>query len=111
MLTIPSDLDEAAEIDGASTLQRFRYITIPSLYPVITVTALLSTIWTSANLTQILVLTGGGPNNATMTLPLLAYFEAIPGHALGLGSAISMTMVPAYMILVYFLTRRMLRQE
>ena len=111
MQAIPQDMYEAAEIDGASTLQRFRYITIPSLYPVITVTALLSTIWTSANLTQILVLTGGGPNNATMTLPLLAYFEAIPGHALGLGSAISMTMVPAYMILVYFLTRRMLRQE
>ena len=69
---------EAAEIDGASTFQRFRYITIPSLHPGHPVTALLSTIWTSANLTQILVLTGGGPNNATTTLPLLAYLRRHP---------------------------------
>ena len=48
-------------------------------------TALLSTIWTSANLTQIFVLTGGGPNDATTTLPLLAYLVAIPGHELGDG--------------------------
>jgi multiple sugar transport system permease protein len=111
MQAIPQEMYEAAEIDGANTFQRFRFITIPSLIPVMTVTALISTIWTSANLTQILVLTGGGPNNATMTLPLLAYFVAIPGHELGMGATISMMMMPAYLVLVYFLTRRMLRQE
>lgn len=111
MQSISGELYEAAEIDGASTFQRFRYITVPSLRPVIFVTALLSTIWTSANLTQILVLTGGGPNDATTTLPLLAYRVAIPGHELGMGSTISMMMVPFYMILVYFLTRQMLKQE
>ncbi len=111
MQAIPGEQYEAAELDGASTFQRFRYITVPSLKPVIFVTALLSTIWTSANLTQILVLTGGGPNNSTMTLPLLAYFVAIPGHELGAGATIAMMMMPAYAILVYFLTRQMLRQE
>jgi multiple sugar transport system permease protein len=75
------------------------------------VTALLSTIWTSANLTQIFVLTGGGPNYATTTLPLLSYQVAIPGHQLGAGAAISMMMVPFYLVLVFFLTRRMLKQE
>ena len=111
MQSISGELYEAAEIDGASTFQRFRYITLPGLRPVILVTALLSTIWTSANLTQILVLTGGGPNDATMTLPLLAYRVAIPGHELGMGATISMMMMQAYMILVYFLTRQMLKQE
>ena len=111
MQAISAELYEAAEIDGASTFQRFRYITIPGLRPVILVTALLSTIWTSANLTQILVLTGGGPNDATTTLPLLAYRVAIPGHELGMGATISMMMVPFYMILVFFLTRQMLKQE
>jgi ABC-type sugar transport system permease subunit len=72
---------------------------------------LLSTIWTSANLTQIFVLTGGGPSYATTTLPLLSYLVAIPGTQLGAGAAISMMMMPAYFILVYFLTRQMLRQE
>jgi multiple sugar transport system permease protein len=111
MQAIPAELYEAAELDGAGTFQRFVYITMPSLKHVLLVTALLSTIWTSANLVQILVLTGGGPNYSTTTLPLLAYLVAIPGTRLGGGAAIAMTMLPAYLILVYFLTRQMLRQE
>ena len=111
MQAIAQELYEAAEIDGASTFQRFRFITLPGLQPVIFVTTLLSTIWTSANLTQIFVLTGGGPNYATTTLPLLSYMVAIPGHQLGAGAAISMLMLPFYLVLVFFLTRRMLKQE
>lgn len=111
MQAIPGELYEAAELDGAGTFQRFLYITMPSLKHVVLVTALLSTIWTSANLIQILILTGGGPNNSTVTLPLLAYLTAIPGTRLGGGAAIAMTMVPAYLVLVYFLTRQMLKQE
>jgi multiple sugar transport system permease protein len=111
MQSIQQELYEAAEIDGAGTLQRFRHVTLPGLQPVIFVTTLLSTIWTSANLTQIFVLTGGGPNYATTTLPLLSYLIAIPGHRLGEGAAISMMMVPFYLVLVIFLTRRMLKQE
>ena len=111
MQAISQELYEAAEIDGAGTWRRFVHITLPGLQPVILVTALLSTIWTSANLTPIFVLTNGGPNYATTTLPLLSYFTAIPGHQLGAGAAIAMTMVPFYLVLVLFLTRRMLRQE
>ena len=111
MQSISQEMYEAAEIDGAATFQRFWHITLPSLQSVIFVTLLLSTIWTSANLTQIFVLTGGGPNYATTTLPLLAYQVAIPGHRLGAGAAISMMMVPFYLVLVFFLTRRMLKQD
>jgi multiple sugar transport system permease protein len=111
MQAISGELYEAAEIDGATTLQRFWNVTLPGLQPVILVTALLSTIWTSANLTPIFVLTNGGPNYATTTVPLLSYFVAIPGHQLGMGAAIAMTMVPFYLVLVMFLSRRMLRQD
>jgi multiple sugar transport system permease protein len=111
MQAISQDMYEAAEIDGAATFQRFRFVTLPSLQNVLLVTGLLSTIWTSANFVQIFVLTGGGPNYVTTTLPFLAYLVAIPGHQLGAGSAISMMMMPFYLVLVYFLTRRMLRQE
>jgi multiple sugar transport system permease protein len=111
MQSISQEMYEAAEIDGAATFQRFWHITLPSLQSVIFVTLLLSTIWTSANLTQIFVLTGGGPNYATTTLPLLAYQVAIPGHRLGAGAAISMMMVPFYLVMVFFLTRRMLKQD
>jgi multiple sugar transport system permease protein len=111
MQSISLELYEAAEIDGAGVFQRFLYVTLPSLQSVILVTALLSTIWTSANLTQVFILTGGGPSYATTTLPLLAYQIAIPGRQLGAGAAISMMMMPAYIVLVYFLTKRMLKQE
>jgi multiple sugar transport system permease protein len=111
MQAIPSELYEAAEIDGAATFQRFRLITLPSLQHVLLITGLLSTIWTSANFVQIFVLTGGGPDYATTTLPFLAYLVAVPGHQLGAGAAISMLMMPFYLVLVYFLTRRMLQQE
>jgi multiple sugar transport system permease protein len=111
MQAISHELYEAAEIDGASTVQRFFNVTLPGLQPVLLVTTLLSTIWTSANLTPIFVLTNGGPNYATTTVPLLSYFVAIPGHQLGMGAAIAMTMVPFYLVLVLFLSRRMLRQE
>jgi multiple sugar transport system permease protein len=111
MQAISHELYEAAEIDGASTIQRFWNVTLPGLQPVLLVTALLSTIWTSANLTPIFVLTNGGPNYATTTVPLLSYFVAIPGHQLGMGAAIAMTMVPFYLVLVLILSRRMLRQE
>ncbi len=111
MQAIPHEMYEAAEIDGAATFQRFRYVTLPSLQHVLFVTGLLSTIWTSANFVQIFVLTGGGPNYVTTTLPFLAYLVAIPGHQLGAGAAVSMMMMPFYLVLVLFLTRRMLRQE
>lgn len=111
MQTVSQELYEAAEIDGAGTFARFRYITFPSIQPVLLVTTMLSTIWTSANLTQIFVLTGGGPNYATITVPLLSYLVAIPGKQLGAGAAASMLMVPAYLVLVVLLSRRMLDQE
>jgi multiple sugar transport system permease protein len=111
MQSIGQEMYEAAEIDGAGTFQRFRYVTLPSLQHVLFVTGLLSTIWTSANLTQIFVLTGGGPNYATSTVPFLSYLTAIPGKAIGMGSAQSMLLLPFYAVLVYFLTRRMLRQD
>jgi multiple sugar transport system permease protein len=111
MQSISQETYEAAEIDGAATLQRFWFVTLPSLQHVLFVTGMLSTIWTSANFVQIFVLTGGGPNYVTTTLPFLAYLVAIPGFRLGAGAAISMTMIPFYLVLVYFLTRRMLRQE
>ena len=111
MQAVSQELYEAAEIDCAGTLELFTYVTVPSIRPVLLVTTMLSTIWTSANLTQIFVLTGGGPNYATITVPLLSYLLAIHGKQLGAGAAASMLMLPAYLLLVVLLSRRMLDQE
>lgn len=110
MQAISTEMYEAAEIDGASTLQRYVSITLPNLQYVIFITVMLSTIWTSSGLAQILILTGGGPNYASTTLPLLAYLTAVPQLRLSLGASMSMMMVPVYIVLVAFITRHMLRE-
>ena len=108
---IPKELYEAARIDGANRIQEFWNITIPSMRPVFTVVVMLSTIWTSTNVVFVLLLTNGGPANATQILPNLAYKYALLASRLGIGSAVNMIFFPILAILIIFLSRRMLRDR
>ncbi|MFI8965134.1 carbohydrate ABC transporter permease [Streptomyces sp. NPDC053493] len=79
--SIPGELYEAAEMDGAGALQRFRHITLPGLRSVSTTVILLSTIWTFNMFPVIFLLTRGGPGEATQILVTQAYkfsFEISP---------------------------------
>jgi multiple sugar transport system permease protein len=109
---IPGELYEAAEIDGADVFRRFRHVTIPGLANVIVITAMLSTIWTATSINFIYVLTNGGPAGATMTFPMLAYQIGVAGaQRLGTGATISLFFFPLFVVLIYFLTKRMLASE
>ncbi|MBV9322808.1 MAG: sugar ABC transporter permease [Chloroflexi bacterium] len=109
---IPGELYEAAEIDGADMVGRFRHITLPGLANIIVITAMLSTIWTATSINFIYVLTNGGPAGATMTFPMLAYQVGVAGaQRLGMGATISLVFTPFFMVLIYFLTRRLLSSE
>ncbi len=108
---IPRELYEAAEIDGADVFQRFSSITLPSLMPVIIITAMLSTIWTANSINFIYALTQGGPAGATMIFPMLAYEIGIQSQRLGMGAAISLFLLPLFLVMVIVLTRRMLAEE
>jgi len=88
--SIPRDLYEAAEMDGATPWQSFRFITMPSLMPVLMTAVLLRTIWVANSLDVILIMTGGGPGYATHTLPLYAFLRAYDGLEFGYGSALAM---------------------
>jgi multiple sugar transport system permease protein len=107
---IPDELYEAAQIDGASTAQSFWYITLPNMATVIVVTAMLSAIWTSNAIQYVYILTNGGPANVTETFPILAYNYGVRSYDLGIGSTIPLIFFPVFAVLIYFLTRRMLRQ-
>jgi ABC-type molybdate transport system permease subunit len=111
MQAISEEAYEAAEIDGAGTFQRFWHITLPSLGGVILITTMLSAIWTSSNITVIYILTKGGPQHLTATVPYLAYELAIERKIMGAGAAVSLLMVPIYVVIVLILSKRMLRQE
>jgi multiple sugar transport system permease protein len=109
---IPKELYEAAEIDGATVLQQFRHITLPSLRPIFVTVVMLSSILTAAGIQFVLVLTNGGPADRTMIFPVLSYTLALGGaQRLGMGATVSLFFFPAFVILIYFLTRRMLREK
>ncbi len=110
--SISKELYEAAEIDGASVVQQFWHITIPCLSPIIVTVVMLSTILTSAGIQFVLILTAGGPADRTMIFPMLSYAYALGGaQRLGMGATVSLFFFPAFVILIIFLTRRMLREK
>jgi multiple sugar transport system permease protein len=108
--SIPSEIYEAAHVDGASSWQSFWRITMPNMISVIIVTFMLSSIWTSNNLQYVYILTNGGPVNATETFPLLAYTVGMRDYNLGLAAAVPLLFFPVFAILIHFLSGRLLRE-
>lgn len=108
--SVPKELYEAAIVDGANTWQRFWNVTIPSILPVIIVTTLLSSIWTANGFEHVWLLTAGGPSDATMVFPVLAYF-GMQTQRIGEAAAVSVYMLPVLAILVLFATSLMMRRE
>src|SRR2546422_3333791 len=104
MQTIPLELYEAAQVDGASRWQQFRYITLPSLYHIIGVVVLLTTIWTANAFEPIYLLTGGGPAGATTVYTMLGYVMGMVNLRLGEAAAVSVLFLPLLIGLVLVVT-------
>lgn len=97
---VPGEQYEAAQIDGASTRQQFRFITLPNIRPVIYLVTLLSSIWTANGFENIWLMTQGGPSDATVTFPVLSFF-GLQSQRLGEAAAVSVAMVPFLALLVF----------
>jgi len=112
--TVSPSLYEAATLDGASSWQRFRFITYPLLTPIIAVVMTFSVLFTFTDFQLIWAMTRGGPVNATHLMATLSYQRAIIGGSLGEGAAISNAMIPfllaAIMISWFGLQRRKWQQ-
>ena len=89
LAAIPDELHEAAALDGANTMQRFRDVTLPLIMPVSIIAILLQAIWTFNDFALTFVLTGGGPANATTPLILMAYREAFQRFNIGYGTSLA----------------------
>jgi multiple sugar transport system permease protein len=98
---------EAAEIDGANVVQRFRHVTLPGLRYVIVVTLLLSFISTFNQFGLPFLMTGGGPSGATKLYAILAYEKAIGSLQYGPGIAIAFSVAPLMALLIWLLARFM----
>jgi len=102
--TVPAELYEAASIDGAGGWERFRYITLPMLRPIILIVTLFSVIFTFADFQLVYVLTHGGPANATQLFATYAFDIAMGAGQLGRGASIALAMLPALALLIVLLT-------
>ena len=98
--TISPELYEAATIDGASPLARFRYVTLPLLKPVIFIVTMFSVIFTFADFQLVYVLTRGGPANATHLFATYAFDIVMGAGQFGLGASIALCMLPPLALII-----------
>lgn len=90
---IPTEVEEAAIMDGASRWKSLWNITIPMVKGTIVTNLLLVTLQTLGVFTLIYTMTGGGPSGSTMTLPVYMYQQAFVSFQLGYGTAISLVLL------------------
>jgi multiple sugar transport system permease protein len=107
-LAISQDLFEAAEVDGASFWQKFRYITWPSMQALYLTCTLLSMIWTLGDFNSVYLLTGGGPADLTHVLSTLG-IRYLRLDQLNLAMAAIVCAMPLVLPLVYFMMKRLSR--
>ncbi|MCI1002728.1 sugar ABC transporter permease [Ochrobactrum sp. C6C9] len=96
--SIPSELYEASDIDGASRFQRFIFITWPGIRATAILSAMISALWIFRDIDIIFAATHGGPARATETLALYTYNEAFQYFRMGVGSAVGTMMVAVALI-------------
>jgi multiple sugar transport system permease protein len=109
LASLPSELDDAARIDGATGWRKLRYITLPLLAPTIAVSALVGMIFAASGMAIVQVLTAGGPLNSTHVVSSWAFQTGITSGELGAGAAVALLSVPplaAASLLVLRLVRR-----
>lgn len=109
MKGIPAELYEAAAVDGASPLHRFRHITLPGIRNIVIIVMLLSTIWTFNDFAIVYILTKGGPGGTTMVLPVFTYEMAFGAQRLGEAIAAALYMLPPLAFVIIVLARHMRR--
>ena len=106
--SLPIQAFEAAKIDGASTFQRFRFLLLPLMLPIVIPLALIQFVWAMKAFDTIFVLTRGGPAGGTTTLNYLVYREAFQSFDLGRAAAAAyvLLLVTLFAVLLTTLVRR-----
>lgn len=111
LVSIPKDIQEAAQVDGAGYWRRMFHITIPLTMPIIAVAALFGAIMTFTDMTVVYVLTRGGPTNSTQVLSSWAYFRGIEGGDLAQGAAIALFLFPLLLAAAIAILRAVKRAD
>jgi multiple sugar transport system permease protein len=108
--SVPEQLYEAAEVDGATWWQRIWYVTLPMMRNIIAITALFSLIVTFANFDIVRILTSGGPIDRTHIFATWAFRVGIEGGDIPLGASVSLFMVPILAVAAIVILRDISRR-
>lgn len=106
-LTIPRDVYDAAEVDGASGIRRFIHVTVPLLANLYLLCTLLSVLWTLGDFTTVFLVSNGGPADASQVLATLSYQYAFDSFKPELGVAAALSALPVLIPIVLLLIRRL----
>jgi multiple sugar transport system permease protein len=107
--SIPSEVEDASKIDGATGLKKLWYVDVPLQLPIALVAVLFGIVFTAGDFAVVYILTQGGPFNSTQVLPTWAFAVGINSGSLGEGAAISLYLFPlliAVTIAMLFFARR-----
>jgi multiple sugar transport system permease protein len=111
LTSIPKEIPEAAQVDGAGFFRTLFRVTIPMMLPIINVAVLFGIVFTITDMTTVYILTRGGPYDTTQVLPSLAFFTGILGSDLAEGAAISIFLVPILVVVAILMLHSARRAE
>ena len=111
LTSIPREVHEAADIDGAGPLAKAVQVTIPMMLPILTVAVLFGVVFTFTDMSVVYLLTRGGPYNSTHVLASLAYQDGVLGGDVGRGAAVAIFLVPVLLIMAILMLRASRRAE
>jgi multiple sugar transport system permease protein len=111
MSSVQPEILDAAKVDGAGPVTRFRKVIVPMIAPVLFVGSLYDLVFTLTDMTVVYLLTRGGPANTTHVLSSYAFLVGVQSGALGRGAAIAILLFPILLILVIFALRALRRRD
>lgn len=109
--SIPNDLIDQAEVDGATGWRIHTRIRLPLLFPIMSIALLFGLIFSFSDMVVVFVLTRGGPVYYTQVLPVWAWFKGIDGGNLSEGAAVALFLFPLLLVVAILILRAASRSE
>jgi multiple sugar transport system permease protein len=111
LTSIPQDILDAAKVDGANGLVRFRRVVVPMIAPILFVGSLYDLVFSLTDMTVVNLLTNGGPANATHVLASYAFLVGVQSGALGRGAAIATLLLPVLLVVIVIVLRSLKQRD
>jgi multiple sugar transport system permease protein len=108
---VPQDILDAAKVDGATGITRFRKVIVPMIAPILFIGGLYDLVFSLTDMTVVNLMTLGGPANSTHVLASYAFLVGVQSGALGRGAAIAILLLPILLVLIVLVLRSLRRRD